>query len=275
MGTYDFKTQPSVVIQGAMDVETEYLIGQLRDRECITLGNWTFYTGFLGAGGTPVIVSKTFQGMVNAAAATSLAMVFFAPAAVINQGIGGGHDPKLHVGDIVIGTSVAPMGAMMRPFAAAGAGIGDADFSPLGLEVFNREWGEARKLTDFSCSEALVRVAEETAEKFLSEEKQAGGTKRRIVRGVLGSADEWNNQLDRITLLRERFCTAEEDMESAATAQVCAAYGAPFLGIRILSNTIVNGEDYDERVAVIGQRFVVRFAEALAQKIDGTNIRGI
>ena len=45
MGTYDFKTQPSVVIQGAMDVETEYLIGQLRERECITLGNWMFYTG--------------------------------------------------------------------------------------------------------------------------------------------------------------------------------------------------------------------------------------
>lgn len=266
MGTYDFKTQPSVLIQGAMDVETEYLIGQMRERERVTLGNWTFDTGFLGEGNTPVIVSKTFQGMVNAAAATSLAMFYFAPGAVINQGIGGGHDARLHVGDIVIGTRVAPMGAMMRPFAAAGEGMGDADFTPLGLEVYNRQWKEARKLIDFPCNGKLVRLAEQAAEEFLSEErKQEGGSRRQIVTGVLGSADEWNNQLDRIAFLRERFGTSEEDMESAATAQLCAAYGAPFLGIRILSNTIVNGEDYDESVAETVQRFVVQFLETLAE----------
>lgn len=266
MGAYDFGTQPSLLIQGAMDVETEYLIGQLQKRERVTLGNWTFETGFLGDGGIPAIVSKTFQGMVNAAAATSLAMVSFAPGAVINQGIGGGHDPKLHVGDIVIGTRVAPMGALMRPFAAEGEGIGDDDFTPLGLEVFNRQWGEARKLADFPCNGTLMRLAEQTAEEFLEEEARTGGKKRRIVPGVLGSADEWNNRPDRIALLRERFGTAEEDMESAATAQVCAAYGVPFVGIRILSNTIVNGEAYDERVAKTGQRFVMRFAETLARE---------
>lgn len=266
METYDFKTQPSVLIQGAMDVETEYLIGQMRERERVVLGNWTFETGFLGEGNTPVIVSKTFQGMVNAAAATSLAMVYFAPGVVINQGIGGGHEPRLHVGDIVIGTRVAPMGAMMRPYAAAGDGIGDADFTPLGLEVYNRQWGEARKLVDFPCDGKLVHLAKQTAAEFLAEERERGtGGGRQIVPGVLGSADEWNNQLDRIALLRERFDTAEEDMESAATAQVCAAYGAPFLGIRILSNTIVNGEDYDESVAETVQRFVLRFVETLAE----------
>ena len=82
----------------------------IRDREyeCVTIGNWKFHTGFLGAKREPVIISKTFQGMVNAAAATSLALAYFKPWAVINQGIGGGHDKKFHRGDIVLGEKVVP-----------------------------------------------------------------------------------------------------------------------------------------------------------------------
>ena len=30
MGDYDFTAEPCVLIQGAMDTETEYLIGQLK-----------------------------------------------------------------------------------------------------------------------------------------------------------------------------------------------------------------------------------------------------
>lgn len=65
----------------------------------------------------PVIISKTFQGMVNAAAATSLALAYFKPWAVINQGIGGGHDKKFHRGDIVLGEKVVPMGAIAYAFS--------------------------------------------------------------------------------------------------------------------------------------------------------------
>lgn len=48
MQNYDFKKQPVLLIQGAMDTETEYLIGQLDEPEEIICGNWKFYTGFLG-----------------------------------------------------------------------------------------------------------------------------------------------------------------------------------------------------------------------------------
>ena len=85
MGNYDFTKQPSLLIQGAMDTETAYFIEHLEEHECVTIGNWKFHTGFLGAKREPVIISKTFQGMVNAAAATSLALAYFKPWAVINQ----------------------------------------------------------------------------------------------------------------------------------------------------------------------------------------------
>lgn len=265
MRQYDFTKQPSILIQGAMDVETEYLIEALEERELVAIGNWKFYTGFLGKHHTPVIISKTFQGMVNAAAVTSLAMVHFSPKAVINQGIGGGHEASFHVGDIVLGEKVVPMGAMMRPYAAKGAGIGDADFDPLELEVYNKKIGSAEKVIDFACDEKLLKAAERTAIYYQMEENLPAASCRRIARGVLGSADEWNNQLDRIAMIHERYHTAEEDMESAAVAQLCYSYGVPFIGIRIISNTVVNDEAFDESVALDGQKFVVRYIETLSE----------
>lgn len=251
MEKYDFTTQPSILIQGAMDTETGYLIEQLAEAECMVLGNWKFYTGFLGAKKEPVIISRTYQGMVNAAAATSLALVHFAPKAVINQGIGGGHDTGFHRGDIVLGERVVPIGAVVRRFSGAGAGIDERDFEPLKIEIYNRKEGKTEKVLDFPCDGELLAVAEGVK------------TTCRTARGVIGSGDEWNNQLDRIALLRERYRTAVEDMESAAAAELCLSYGIPFIGIRILSNSIVNGEAFDESVGLLGQKFVLNYVEAL------------
>lgn len=251
MKKYDFTKQSSILIQGAMDTETDYLIEQLQDAECITLGNWKFCTGFLGVHREPVVISRTFQGMVNAAAATSLALVHFAPWAVINQGIGGGHDRSFHRGDIVLGERVVPMGAVVRRYSEAGAGIDETDFEPLKIEIYNRAKGRTEKVLDFPCDEELLAIAERV---------EAGC---RTGRGVIGSADEWNNQLDWIALLRERYRTAVEDMESAAPAELCLSYGVPFIGIRILSNSIVNGEEFDESVGVEGQKYIISYVEAL------------
>ncbi len=63
-----------------------------------------FYIGRLC--GQKVIVSKTFQGMVNAGAATVLAISHFMPRCIINQGVCGGHDPALHRGDMILGETI-------------------------------------------------------------------------------------------------------------------------------------------------------------------------
>lgn len=251
IGIYDFTTQPSILIQGAMDTETEYLIEQLKERNCVTIGNWKYYTGFLGENEVPVIVSRTYMGIVNAAAATTLAINHFCLNAVINQGIAGGHDTNIHLGDIVLGTRVVPMSAMMRPYAAEGEGFRESDFEPLPIEIYNKKKQMREKVEVFPCDERLLTIAETV------------DTNIKTFRGVLGSADEWNNQIDRIALLRERYQTAAEEMESAAVAQLCLSYGIPFIGIRIISNSIVNAEEYDESVAKGCQRYIVSYVEAI------------
>lgn len=251
MKSYDFTKQPSILIQGAMETETEYLIGQLEGTDCVTLGNWKFYTGLLGKNKEPVIVSRTYQGMVNAAAATTLALTHFAPRVVINQGIGGGHSKEFHVGDIVLGERVIPMGARMWGFSEEGAGIDEKDFKILKIEIYSKLEGCTKKVSVFPCDERLLAIAEKVK------------TNCHTGRGTLGSADEWNNQLDRIALLGERYQTAVEDMESAATAQLCLSYNVPFIGIRILSNSIVNGEVFDESKGLAGQKYIIKYVEAL------------
>ena len=84
-------------------------------------------------------------------------------------------------------------------------------------KFFTAKRERQKNVTEYPCDGKLLKAAEQVK------------TKYHTGRGVIGSGDEWNNQLDRIALLRERYHTAVEDMESAAAAQLCLSYGDRFL----------------------------------------------
>lgn len=231
-----------IICTGAMDAETLWLIEALEDAKTIPLGCWKCVQGMLD--GSPVVIVRTNQGMANAAASTALAIERFAPCAVLNQGTSGGHAPDLHTGDIVIGAQVINMGAVRTPDRARGAGIDPVCGQPLGLEIANTHPGDGVKQTVFQADAGLVRAAASVA-----------WTAGKVVQGTVGSGDVWNNELDRIAWLHEHWGTMTEEMEAAASAQICAAYQVPFLTVRILSNTAVHGEPFDERTGVQCQKF--------------------
>ncbi|MEQ1728624.1 MAG: 5'-methylthioadenosine/S-adenosylhomocysteine nucleosidase, partial [Vicinamibacterales bacterium] len=120
-----------IVVQGAMVSETERLIALLESPTIERIGGWTFWRGTVD--GYPVIVSRTNKGMSNAAAATALAIERFRPRAIINQGTAGGHDPALHVYDIVIGSAALNVGAFRAMFRRVGEGSRPLDWIPLDL----------------------------------------------------------------------------------------------------------------------------------------------
>src|SRR5580765_1300517 len=88
-----------VVVQGAMDVEIRKLAAMIDNAREERVREFIFWVGTLD--GHPVVVSKTLKGMENVAAATALAAERYHPAAIINQGTAGGHQPDVHVYDIV------------------------------------------------------------------------------------------------------------------------------------------------------------------------------
>jgi adenosylhomocysteine nucleosidase len=237
-----------VVVQGAMDVEITKLAGLLQNATEQQIQGWTFWSGTLD--GHPVVVSKTLKGMENAAAATAIAAERFHPAAIINQGTAGGHDPQLHVYDIVLGTSAVNLGSFKTGYRAAGRGSDVAEWAPLDLMRTEGSAGQdpgARTMRLFRGDEGLLAAARRVRGHY---------HRGRVVEGVIGSSEVWNSEIDRIERFHSQFGTAAEEMETASAAQIAGLFHIPFLGIRVLSNNITNGEAYDARVGEACQEFV-------------------
>jgi adenosylhomocysteine nucleosidase len=236
-----------IVVQGAMTSETERLVQRLEGATREEIGSWNFWRGTID--GYPVIVSKTNKGSANAAAATMLAIERFHPRAIINQGTSGGHDPALHVYDIVIGTASLNIGAFKTPHRVAGAGSRPMEWQPRDLRLEGSAGAPdmPHTLARFEADSNLLAVARGV---------RAAYTRGTVVDGIIGSADMWIDEVDYVNHLHASYGTAVEEMETAAAAQVAAARGVPFLGIRILSDNITNGGAYDPKAGEACQEFV-------------------
>ena len=243
-----------VVVQGAMDVEVRKLAGTLANVSEEHVQGWTFWRGTLD--GYPVIVSKTLKGMSNAAAATALVAERYHPAAIVNQGTAGGHEPQLHVYDIVLGTYSVNLGSFKTGYRKAGQGSDFLEWFPLDLTRSDGSAGNdpnARRMRRFKGDEQLLATAVRVKDRY---------RKGRVVEGVIGSAEIWNSELDRIQRFHDQYGTSVEEMETASAAQIADLFQIPFLGIRVLSNNITNGGEYDPKSGEACQEYVYEVVRA-------------
>ncbi|MDO6567635.1 5'-methylthioadenosine/S-adenosylhomocysteine nucleosidase [Alteromonas sp. 1_MG-2023] len=246
-----------IMIQGPMPIEAEYFASLLTDVRVEHSGNATFYLGELN--GYPMVVAKTGKGLENTAAATAIGIARYQPRMIINQGTSGGHDPALHVGDIVLGEKSVNASNFKTPKLSAGEGSNPLDWIPMDIMASEGSAGEgdsaadAEKIRFYAGDETLLTLA-----MSLSKEHKSGN----VVKGTIGSGNFWNNEIDRIAWLHKNLGTSVEEMESAAAAQMAHAYGVPFLGIRILSNNITNNGEYNPNTAEACQVFVKAVVEA-------------
>ncbi|MEH8198940.1 5'-methylthioadenosine nucleosidase [Aeromonas allosaccharophila] len=246
-----------ILIQGAMDVEVDTMVAALQEKQALTIGAWTFWQGTLA--GYPVVISRTEVGLANAAAATTLAIERFKPRLIINQGTSGGHDPALHRGDIVIATKSFNMGAYRTDFTPADQGIDPRKWYNFEVTMRLRDNGKLVEHTSFAGDPELVGRALGMADRY-----QHG----RVVAGIIGTADEWNRQVARINWLHQTYNTAAEEMETSSAALVAEAYKVPFVGVRVLSNTDLHGEEFDPQTAIHCQQFVIDYTKALINSFN-------
>ncbi len=231
-----------------MDVEIMKLAASLEHPATEKIAGWTFWTGTID--GYPVVVSKTLKGMENAAAATAIAAERFHPAAIVNQGTAGGHQPDLHVGDIVLGVESVNLGSFKTGFRERGRGSEFAEWKPLDLMRSDGSAAQdpnARVMRRFRGDLLLLAAAHRSAGAY------ANG---RVVDGVIGSSEVWNSELDRIQSLHDQFGTTAEEMETAAAAQIAGIFQVPFLGVRVVSNNVTNDGAYDPLTGEKCQAFV-------------------
>ncbi len=237
-----------IVVQGAMDVEIRKLATAIDNATEENLGGWTFWRGTID--GYPVVISKTLKGMENAAAATALAAERYHPLAIINQGTAGGHVPELHVYDIVLGTQSVNLGSFKTSYRARGEGSSFPEWNPLDLMRSDGSAGQdpnARTMRRFPGDQALLAAAKRVEGRY---------RKGHVVEGVIGSSEVWNSEIDRIRRFHDEFGTTAEEMEAASAAQIAGLFHVPFLGIRVVSNNIMNGEGYDPKTGEACQEYV-------------------
>jgi adenosylhomocysteine nucleosidase len=246
-------TPRPVVVQGAMRSETEKLVSRLDNVSLERVGGWTFWRGTVD--GYPVIVSRTLKGVANAAAATALVIQRYNPVAIINQGTAGGYEPSLHLYDIVLGTSSVSLGAFKTPYRPVGSGSNTLDWVPLNL-LFEASAGNdssARKVARFPGDSALLAIARSVALLY---------TRGHVVDGVIGSADMWNDEIDRIEQFHIKYGASVEDMETASAAQIAGFFHVSFLGIRVISDNTTNGDAYEPKTGEACQDFVYEVVRA-------------
>ncbi|MCQ2087155.1 MAG: cation:dicarboxylase symporter family transporter [Bacilli bacterium] len=89
-----------VLVCGAMDVETDWIIDQLSDKSEDDVGGYKSFKGKIN--NNDVVVLVTDIGMDNAFKSTSAAIKAYEPTELISIGTSGGHHKDIFRGDIVI-----------------------------------------------------------------------------------------------------------------------------------------------------------------------------
>ena len=238
--------QKTILIFGAMDVETELLISSLGESKETVIGGYPFYEGFID--GKKIVVCRTYTGMENSAAATAIGIMTFKPDFIISQGTAGGHNPKLHKKDIVIGRRLINISSFQTRRYGAGEGMHPENWSLKNWDLFEDSLQDPEVPALFS-DEELVNLA-------LSSDYKEG----QLHSGTISSSNNWNQELDRINLLVEKIDSDCEEMESFAATQIALRFKVPSITIRIISNSEQHpGEEYERTTAVSCQRFVLDF----------------
>lgn len=240
-------TEAPILVMGAMDVETDYIIGKMTDVKQQMIGKWSFASGLFE--GRPLVVCRTEWGVANAAACAALAMEAYHPCAVISQGTSGAHDPELLNYDIVIGKKTVNTSAWKSHFEPQGSVDDPTNIEAIGVFAYDKHAGKFTQEVYHYASKRLLAAARKAEPTY---------TRGHVVEGTIGTCDTWNCQVDRVLFLHKFFESSVEDMESDAVAQICQTYDVPFLAIRIVSNSVFEGDqDWDLRVGPVCQEFVL------------------
>lgn len=185
----------------AMDKEFRQLCLLMQGKTAMRIGPMEAFSGHIG--GHDVLLCQCGVGKVNAAIGAVEAIRGFSPSLVVSTGVAGGAQTSLRVMDVVMSTECCYHDVYCGSECERGQVMGQkarfASYSPAG------------------------------------EITPPAGTS--IVRGLIATGDWFVDSQEKMREILQSFPDAMAvDMESAAIAQVCGAYGVGFLSFRIISD---------------------------------------
>lgn len=238
-----------LLIIGALKSELDYLIDKLEKSELEINSIYKFYKGFIK--GFPVIIAKSEVGLVNASSCLTIAIEKFNPCCILNPGTAGGITENKHKKDIIIGTGCFNILSCKTPYKELGEGSDSCDWD---LMTFTDGGDDEKRI--YKSNSKLAEIAIGLKEKY-----KHGN----VCEGIVGSADVWNREKDKLKFLSDKHDVSCEDMELIAIYTIAKNYNIPALGIKIISDNELLGEEYEPKVATYCQEFTY---EVLLKVID-------
>ena len=228
----------TIIIQGALDVELDVLLGHFKPHTVKRIAEYDFHIASYR--GNDVVISQTGVGLINATVATTVGINEFRPDLVINQGCAGGHTEDTHYGDLIIGEKTVYINNFYTNAKKKGEGSDSLDWYP--------------------CKRSYVVPS---TPKYISAAKSIpfDGTKKV---GILGSGDIFSKEVDRINYMHGLFGELCEDMESVASLKVCEMFNVDRLALRVISNNELTLEDFSYEPCKPLQAFVISLIDKIS-----------
>lgn len=237
-----------IVIIASMKEETDFLKEKLENFKEIKNGIYTFWEGKMY--NYPVVIIFAGIGVINSSVATYIAINNYNPILIINEGTAGGFDRNIHTKDIVIGEKCININSYKTPSKAIGEGS-----NSLNWENVTFIPGEDDREIFWRADKELIELA-----------KKVNYKEGNIHVGIIGSGDIWNKELDRIILLNNKFGILCEEMEGIGVYTVANNFNISVIGIRVISDNEILGEEFDRNTGLYSQKFTYKLIEKIVER---------
>lgn len=208
----------------AIPQELAHLRDVLADSESENVAHARFDTGTLD--GHDVVLAGSGMGKVNAALVATLLADRFHCSAIVFSGVGGGLDPTLAIGDVVIADRVIQHDAGV---------LEDERIQP--YQAGHVPFINPTERLGYDVDPALLARVKE----LLADVTIAG----QIAYGTVLSGDQYLHCETTRERLHREFGGLAVEMEGGSIAQVCEAFGIPWLVIRALSDLAGGNSRFD------------------------------
>jgi adenosylhomocysteine nucleosidase len=202
------KNMPRIALMGAMQEELSAVLARMQDARCETVAGRQFWQGQFH--GHAVVAVLSGIGKVAAAITATVLIEKYQVQRILFTGVAGGLARHVKVGDVVVGAELLQH---------------DMDASPLFPQYEVPLVGRAR----FHADKAMTACLIESAKQALPQAQ--------VHSGLIISGDQFVSSASESQRLQANLSDAlAVEMEGAALAQVCHAYGIPMAVVRTLSD---------------------------------------
>lgn len=253
-------------ILSASKEEIEHILEDLEESSPVTIGSRDYFEGSLY--GMDVVLNVSGWAKVASASAATAMIMRFRVDSILFCGMCGAAEPKLNIGDIIIGTKFVQHDIDAEPLFAK------YQVPPLGISCFKMGPDFRKEPTFFEADAHLERAAYEAAKNFVSGKlhddipsellNQFNIKNPGVYEGLIATGDQFIRSAEKMNQLRSELPDLKcVEMEGASVAQVCSHHGVPFGCIRIISDRAdhsakIDFEAFITRIASYFTRGIVR-----------------